>query len=51
MGIYLNKTQGGKKQMDKEEVKEKIISLVEEARELCQQHGIDWLEMVEQSRI
>jgi len=34
-----------------EKVKEKIISLIEEARDLCQKHNIDWLEMCEQSRI
>jgi hypothetical protein len=37
--------------MNKAKAREKIISLIEEARELCCKHDIDWLECCEESRI
>lgn len=37
--------------MNKKEIENKIIELIEEARQLCQENSIDWLEMVEQSKI
>ena len=39
------------KRKTKELIEERIIGLIEEARQLCQEYSINWLEMVEQSKI
>lgn len=36
--------------IEKENIEDKIIFLVEDARKLCKQYGIDWGEMVERSK-
>lgn len=36
---------------EREKIEEEIVSLIENARELCQKYSIDWLEMVERSKI